>query len=86
MVNAAIEDIRNGADVKTTLDTSAARINSLLGSTWSPIRVVKVKSTSDVVSSSMVTRRSILRSGSIVYETMHRLRRPVMGDAAAYVR
>ena len=30
VVNAAIEDIRNGADVKTTLDTSAARIDDIL--------------------------------------------------------
>lgn len=30
VVNAAIEDIRNGADVKDTLDTSAARIDNIL--------------------------------------------------------
>lgn len=30
VVNAAIEDVRNGADVKNTLDTSAARIDDIL--------------------------------------------------------
>ena len=38
----------------------------LLGSTLSPIRVVKVRSISEEASSSMVTRRSTRLSGSMV--------------------